>query len=760
VVERRCREGLRFVILQVTHDLGPSAWRLGVPGGVPVAVVLVALALVAWALGWRELRGSGRVGVLLGASRALSLLAVLALALSPRLTATRFEARPGSRVLLFDLSRSMSVEGAHGRRSVRVRRLAERWSEDAASEGALVLGVDRSTHAVELSQLASEVPAVGAESRIRQALEAVLEDDVDGEVGAIVLVSDGAGEASDGLDELDLRGHRVHTIAVGGDDALVDDALARVRADPVGFLRQSGTVRVTVRSSHGGPVAVALRSGEELVDEEVVEVPPEGSASVDLRFTPRTLGRSIYRVSIPLQAGDTIPENNERPFLVRVERDRLRVLLVAGRPSWDERFLRAFLKGDSGIDLVSFFILRSTEDESLASPEEMALIPFPTEELFREHLSSFDVVFLQNFDYAPYGMQTYLPRLRDYVRGGGALAMVGGDQSFASAGYGETPLAEVLPTTLPRADAPESQRVVLGEFHPAVVYGMRHHPLLDLAGDPAESAERWAALAPLQGANVLGLARGDAQVLMRHPSHREAGGALSPVLVVGRAGAGRVLELGSDSSYRWGFVSGGVTGDASAHERFWDHALRWLAKDPRLEPCQLATDRERYASGAVVAVSGRIADARYVPLEQVSVRVLVTDLTGAIVHEESTLTDGEGSVSLSLAAPTRPGGYLLRVSLADSTAVLAEEAFVVESGGRELARPQAQLEALRALAERSGGRHFDSPEDAPSLPSLDASRTRIEGVSERAVLDTWWAFAFTIGLLGADWVLRRRFGRR
>ena len=48
-----------------------------------------------------------------------------------------------------------------------------------------------------------------------------------------------------------------------------------------------------------------------------------------------------------------MPENNKRAFLVRVTRDKLRVLLVAGQPSWDERFLRAFFKRDPAIDLIS-----------------------------------------------------------------------------------------------------------------------------------------------------------------------------------------------------------------------------------------------------------------------------------------------------------------------------------------------------------------------------------------------------------------------
>ena len=130
-------------------------------------------------------------------------------------------------------------------------------------------------------------------------------------------------------------------------------------------------------------------------------------------------------------------------------RDRVRVLHLSGRPSWDERFLRAMLRRDPNVDLVSFFILRTETDEQPWNRNDLSLIPFPTYEIFEEQLRSFDLVIFQNFNYAPYGVEPFLPNVRDYVEGGGALAMVGGDLSFASGGYGATALRDVLPVELP-----------------------------------------------------------------------------------------------------------------------------------------------------------------------------------------------------------------------------------------------------------------------------------------------------------------------
>ena len=112
------------------------------------------------------------------------------------------------------------------------------------------------------------------------------------------------------------------------------------------------------------------------------------------------------------------------------------------------------LRRDPHVDLVSFFILRTESDEQPWNRNDLSLIPFPTYEIFEEQLRSFDLVIFQNFNYAAYGVEPFLSNVRDYVEGGGALAMVGGDLSFTSGGYGATALRDVLPVELPPTPPP------------------------------------------------------------------------------------------------------------------------------------------------------------------------------------------------------------------------------------------------------------------------------------------------------------------
>ena len=48
--------------------------------------------------------------------------------------------------------------------------------------------------------------------------------------------------------------------------------------------------------------------------------------------------------------------------------------------------------------------MRTQADTPNARQEDLSLIPFPVDELFSEHLPSFDAVVLQDFDAQPYGL--------------------------------------------------------------------------------------------------------------------------------------------------------------------------------------------------------------------------------------------------------------------------------------------------------------------------------------------------------------------
>jgi uncharacterized membrane protein len=685
------------------------------------------------------------------------------------------------------------------------------WRREHAVDFYLFGGADRpaADHPAAASDLQpaseerlSQAPPVGARggdaTRIREALTALRSRYEGRDLGGVVLISDGidngrfAEELSTDGDALDAEGRDflrsldapVHT-AWTGEPGLRDVAIARLLADDFAFARNVVKVEAVIRVRGaraagwvGQRLPVTLRRDGQLVRTvELFVDPDKPEQKATFEFTPDRVGKYLYEVSVPPPEGDAIPENNARVFSLKVIRDKIRVLLVSGRPSWDERFLRGLLKHNPNVDLISFFILRTPDDVEAVSPDELSLIPFPTEELFQQQLRSFDVVFLQNFDYAPYGIGAYLNEIRNYVFDGGGLAMIGGERSFTSGGYAHTPVADVLPVEL-RDPAPEDQLVALDPFRMKLTTEGRGHPITALRLEARENGARWDALPSLEGANLVEGARPGATVLGAHPFLKGGDGKPLPILAVTDVGKGRTLAFASDSSWRWGFgalASGGdrrADDDADArgrdYQRFWENAIRWLVRDPELRLLRVEADRRDYPLGEKVRLELRALDPDYRPARGLDVALNIARSTGTWTGATRTVrTDDNGEASVEL-EPLPPGGYRVTAKAqrkgADAALAAAsqdEEVFVVRGATRELEDAEARDGLLRAVAEASGGRFLGVAPASSELASLPFQKPQVIRVNQHRDLElwsTWLTLAAAALFLSAEWWIRRRTG--
>ncbi|HEY2899082.1 MAG TPA: glutamine amidotransferase, partial [Polyangia bacterium] len=433
---------------------------------------------------------------------------------------------------------------------------------------------------------------------------------------------------------------------------------------------------------------------------------------------------------------------------------------------WDERFLRSMLRRDPNVDLVSFFILRTETDEQPWNRNELSLIPFPTYEIFEEQLRSFDLVIFQNFNFAPYGVEPFLPGVRDYVEGGGALAMVGGDLSFASGGYGVTALADILPVELPptppgAATSGGSDSALTSDaFKPKLTPEGRTHPITSLLLDPHENELRWGKLPALEGINRVPRARAGATTLLVHPTLRADGGKPAPVLVAGEAGKGRALALLTDTSWHWGFLAAGEGDDGRSFQRFWDNAIRWLVRDPALTLLRIDLDRVEYRRGQQVAARVRAMHPDYSPARNVDVTLAVRaangEPDGKPLRQSNGTTNQDGEAHIDL-GPLPPGAYrLIGNATLDGRAATEEKTFVVRAEGRELDDVAFRDRVLREIAQVGGGDyHFED------LGHPRIKEPREVRVGRQRTVELWSSpllLIVGVALLASEWALRRRSG--
>lgn len=569
---------------------------------------------------------------------------------------------------------------------------------------------------------------------------------------ALVLVSDGRlSRPGEGVDRASLEAQvgslqvPIHTVGLV-ERTPADASIRAVRAAGAAVAHQALSVSIEVGCSDGldcAAVPVTLR--ELLLGEPARELARgvvdagSGSGKIELEMTLDRAGTRVVEVSLAAPSGDVIPENDTRVLTFTVTKERVRLLHLAGRPTYDVRALRTWLESDESVDVVAFFILRGETDDPGASESDLALIRFPVDELFLEHLPSFDAVILQDIDAQKYKLTRHLVRLRDYVQKGGGLIMVGGPSSFSGGNYSGTPIDAVLPVSQPRTGQSHDS----SEFVPVFTDAGRAAPITRNLRMMLEGA-----LPSMAGTNLLGLPRTGAIVLLEHPELKVSGLQM-PVLALGEAGDGRAIALGLDSTHRLAFGAEATKVKGRSYGALWDGLLGWLMRDPHYEAARVELVGEcieghpiRLEVHRLPGMAGDI-ELSLEPLGERKKRSVVQKIPD----------DHRATVEVTL--PGQPaGGYAVRATVGAAPATRHD--IGCERGGSAWADSRPDNERLKALAEATGG-SFVLRDQVTDLPAAQVTQITAER-HVSPLLPAWLWALLSSGLLGIHWITRRREG--
>lgn len=728
--------GLVILALGLLSTAGRPAWLRAVLFGVRLFSVSLVLLLL-WRPTWRVAdvtRGRDRVAVLVDESASMGL---------PGVQSSGSRAHDARRLL-----------GSADRAE---RRWLKRYAVDYFAYGG---GLRRSSR----PRLRGTLAPKAAATRLLAGLTSLRGRYRGRQLAGAVVVSDGrdTGQLRAGLTPALVGQLRALDVPVNvvplRAPVLRDVAVERLIPDDLAFVRNVARIRAQVRVT-GAPsrgVEVTLKSRGKVLQRRIARGTGE-QREVTFEVVPEKVGTLVGEVVASPLPDEATRANNTRRFVMKVVRDRVRVLQIAGRPSWDVRFLRQHLKRDPNVDLVSFFILRTHLDATYALPGEMSLIEFPVRQLFSTHLASFDLVVMQDFERYPAEVAIYLDNIARYVRQGGALALLGGEHTLSRGGFVGTRFARILPVKL-RMPGPPSTLLSEAEFKPRWTPAAEHHPITRARGLPALSTTQLAGLPALEGLNKVARAHADAVVLAEHPTLRGSDGRPAPVLAVREVERGRVLTLLTDSSWLWRFSSAGG-GGASAYDAFWQRAVRYLLGDPEYDRLRVVTGPRPYPVGRPFRVTITVRDGKYLPQKGVVVahRVVRTDTRPeSEVATGSGTTDDSGELGVTL--KLEPGSFRVEAkAVLEGRAVAAQGELVTEGQAAELARVDPDPKLLAGVAAATGGRVL-APDDLrkarfhpPRIVRLDNLRT------EPLVGNAWLLWVLIALALGAEWILRRRY---
>jgi len=742
--------------------------------------------------------------VALVATRLLVLTCVAFMLLELVFVITKRESQPSNLLVLVDTSESMGLNDPYPddeKLSDLATKLGYESSEPMRKEQRLAiarkgiekllpaLGRERTISLYTFAQepLASSRDALpnweakGTATAIGTAMAGALAEHRGQPVAGLLLVSDGqanAGEDSRKVAELAAKqGVPIVCLAVGSEQGPSNARLAAIEADPVVFMGDPVEITVVVEGEgmQGRTGAVLLEKREQagwmpVGREEVAFEEASGSKRVSFKLAPDAIGEIEFRAQLSETGPELTEADNTATHVMKVVRQQIRVLLIAGGASPEVQFLRNALLRDTGLEFACWL------QTAGGGYEQVGTRPIRRLPSNRQELEQYDVLILFDPD-----MRLLGPAWSDLIThfvgtSGGGLVFVAGeshtrnlfDGTATDSGRGGDSTVNhqwlrILPVVSDPGLYRSNAEVALSAREPwnlELTEDGAIDPIFQFAADPGHNREVLTSLPGMYWHFPVTRAKPGATVLARHgdPRMRNSFGR-NVLFAMHRYGPGRTAFLGFDSTYRW----------RDLHEEyfdgFWARLIDRVGRSKALGgryPFTLSSNKSVFHTGDQVTITARAAEG----LEGSNA---VLDLRGEIelagqsplALEMKPLAErpGEAQAEITL---NEAGSYTVRVlpgNVAGESDPNVRPATVnlrVETADNELDRPKLDRALLEDVAKASGGAAF-SIFDYDKIP--DAFKI---GQVHRTLeyRDEMWDAPIVYGslliLLTCEWLLRKR----
>jgi hypothetical protein len=592
----------------------------------------------------------------------------------------------------------------------------------------------------------------GSSTQAGDAIAKVMEEAAGRQVAGILVFSDGQNTGGrspiEAAQSAAALGTPVFTVPAGSSQRLTDVAIVDLFTS--GLVSKGDTARVAVTIESPGferrPVKVELKDGDKLLDSKEIILRNE-QQQVELTFKANDPGAHYLTVSIPPQPEE--PEylrgNNTDTAFVRVSDEKLKVLYVEGLPRWDYRFLKNAMRRDNGlggrtpkgVDMVL-----EAEWRRLPPPEQAKALPRTL-----DALADYHAVILG--DVSPKLLDAGFVELLDKaVRERGVGLIVEAGPLAMPHSHGDK-LHELLPVRLRGRQAGQYPRGI-PSFRIELAPEGSLHEAMRFYDEPGRNQNAWANLAPYFWCAAAERPAPGASVLAWNPIQGDYG--KLPLIAQHYAGKGKVLFVGTDSTWLWRRN----VGDRFFY-KFWGQGLRSVARRDG------KTEKKSWVE---------VRPVRAQPGEQAQIELMAFNPDGSPRTDKTLgvqVQGGGSATTVELAedpavkgrytgkfTPSAAGEY--RIAYNPSGADPVEARLRVAVAPEELRQPNVNRPALEQWASASGGQMVELPDLAVVADRLQGDSKFTEFHREASLWDNWLTLALLIFIYSLDVGLRRLVG--
>ncbi len=463
-------------------------------------------------------------------------------------------------------------------------------------------------------------------------------------------------------------------------------------------------------------------------------------ASFSLKAPPEP-GTNEYRVSIQDVKGEISGLNNTRNFSVEVRTDTLHVLFFAQELGWDFSMIRKELARDPSVQLTALFRLseqRFVVQGSRQKGDEQLEAGFPTTKAV---LDLYKCVIVGSFG-ASQWRQDQLQALLEYVRDGGSVVFLGGENSFGGGGYGRTIIEPLFPWRISNAQS-EFQ---VGQFGVSVPAAALDNSFIE---ETAKIVSKLDSVS-VESVNVEGPLKEGAVTLLEV----SVAGRTAPLVAMQRYGQGQTMAIATNTLWKWCRTSDSLR-DAFGY--FWRHTVKNMTGwEEGQRFLAVKWDREQYNPGesavATIRVAGRYDEDKL----RLAAKMDVEGKSSPVTVEPVMGRENTFSARMNFARSAR---YLFELEsfVGEQSLESYQKTITVGTRLNEGANLEVDHAFLNSLAAQSGGRYFPEAEFEGLIGTLRSQiLSRVVSMEIPLIEDNYIYIILFVGVLIIEWVIRRR----